>query len=66
MMQLQDKAVYCLSSEFPSILEQWSKQDFGDAVDGIGSKEDSEMPMNTQLRRFFLRFTCVYVSFIMQ
>jgi hypothetical protein len=39
MKQLRQEAVYCLKLEFPSTLQQWSSQVFGNVIDGITSDE---------------------------
>ena len=39
MKQLRREAVCCLKLEFPSTLQQWSNQVFGNVIDGITSDE---------------------------
>ena len=43
MRRLRQEAVTCLMLEFPSSLKQWTLQDLGNVIEGIGSEE--EIPM---------------------
>ena len=54
MRRLQDEAVFCLKSEFPSSLSGWSCQDFGNVIYEIDSAYGGRRPTTSLFEILYL------------